>query len=101
CHLRAQNIGLRSRDLLRLTGTTVKVVQQCSGTDGTWGLRSRNESVAVPMAQRLGAEIERAAGEAIAGDCHLANTAIREQTGRVPLHPIQLVARAYGIAEEP
>jgi hypothetical protein len=36
----------------------------------------------------------------VTGDCHLANTAINEQTGREPLHPLQLVARAYGIPEE-
>ena len=36
----------------------------------------------------------------IAGDCHLANTAITEQTGEAPLHPLQLIARAYGISEE-
>ena len=34
------------------------------------------------------------------GDCHLANTAITEQTGRVPSHPIQVIARAYGITAE-
>ena len=38
--------------------------------------------------------------EVVAGDCHLANTAITEQTGRVPIHPIQVVARAYGIPTE-
>ena len=38
----------------------------------------------------------------MAGDCHLANTAITEQTGRMPQHPLQVVARAYGIpAEQP
>ena len=36
----------------------------------------------------------------MAGDCHLANGAITEQTGRVPFHPLQVMARAYGIAEE-
>jgi len=36
----------------------------------------------------------------VAGDCHLANTAINEQTGEEPLHPLQLIARAYGIPEE-
>jgi hypothetical protein len=36
----------------------------------------------------------------VTGDCHLANGAINEQTGRVSLHPISLVARAYGIPEE-
>ena len=38
----------------------------------------------------------------MAGDCHLANTAITELTGRIPQHPLQIVARAYGIpAEQP
>jgi glycerol-3-phosphate dehydrogenase subunit C len=100
CHLRAQDIGLTSRDLMSLTGVTVRLVQQCSGIDGTWGFRAENEAISIPIARRLGAEIERAGGDVVAGDCHLANTAITEQTGRVPLHPIQLVARAYGIPEQ-
>jgi Fe-S oxidoreductase len=100
CHLRAQNIGFKSRDLMKLTGTKVKIVQQCSGIDGMWGLRAGNEQYSVPIAEKLADEIRRADGERIAGDCHLANTAITEQTGDVPVHPIQIVARAYGIPEE-
>jgi Fe-S oxidoreductase len=100
CHLRAQNIGLKSRDLLKLTGARVKVVQQCSGIDGMWGLRAENAELSIPIAKKLGEEIDRAEGEVVSGDCHLANTAITEQTGRVPLHPIQVVARAYGIPGE-
>jgi glycerol-3-phosphate dehydrogenase subunit C len=100
CHLRAQNAGLRSRDLLKLTGAKVALVQQCSGIDGMWGLRAENESVAIPVAAELGAQITRAAGDVVAGDCHLANTAITEQTGVTPLHPLQLIARAYGIADD-
>ncbi|MEZ5295986.1 MAG: hypothetical protein R2697_06860 [Ilumatobacteraceae bacterium] len=37
---------------------------------------------------------------AICSDCSLANTAIAEQTGTRPSHPISLVARAYGIEAE-
>jgi glycerol-3-phosphate dehydrogenase subunit C len=101
CHLKAQNIGLKSRDLMKLTGAKVKLVQQCSGIDGMWGLRAENAGISVPIAAKLGAEIERAGGDVVTGDCHLANTAIAEQTGRQPLHPLQLIARAYGIAPEP
>ena len=101
CHLKAQNIGLKSRDLLKLTGTKVTVVQQCSGIDGTWGLRAENSEISVPIAKKLADQIRKADGEVIAGDCHLANTAITEQTGRQPLHPLQVIARAYGISEEP
>jgi Fe-S oxidoreductase len=100
CHLRAQNIGLKSRDLMKLTGAKIKLVQQCSGIDGMWGLRAENAELSVPIAKKLAAEINRADGEIVAGDCHLANTAITEQTGRVPSHPIQVLARAYGIAAE-
>jgi len=100
CHLKAQNIGLKSRDLIKLTGARVTLVQQCSGIDGTWGLRAENAAISVQMAEGLADQIRRAVGEVIAGDCHLANTAIIEQTGREPVHPLQLIARAYGISEE-
>ena len=101
CHLKAQNIGLKSRDLIKLTGAKVKLVQQCSGIDGMWGLRTENTDISIPIASKLGDEIRKANGDVVAGDCHLANTAITEQTGTAPLHPLQLVARAYGIAPEP
>ena len=100
CHLRAQNIGLKSRDLIKLTGAKVTLVQQCSGIDGMWGLRAENAEISVPIAKNLAEQIRSANGEVIAGDCHLANTAITEQTGEEPMHPIQLIARAYGISEE-
>jgi Fe-S oxidoreductase len=66
-----------------------------------WGLRAENTGISVPIAQKLAEQITKANGEVVAGDCHLANTAITEQTGRRPLHPLQLIARAYGIPEEP
>jgi Fe-S oxidoreductase len=100
CHLRAQHIGLKSRDLMKLTGARVSLVQECSGVDGLWGLRAENADRSLPHARKLGAAIERAEAEVVAGDCQLANGAIVEQTGRVPLHPLQVVARAYGIPEE-
>jgi Fe-S oxidoreductase len=100
CHLRAQNIGLKSRDLLKLTGSKIKLVQTCSGIDGMWGLRAENAELSMPIAKKLADEINAAEGDEVAGDCHLANTAITEQTGKTPSHPLQLLARAYGIPAE-
>jgi Fe-S oxidoreductase len=54
----------------------------------------------MPIAKKLGKMIEDAQGEVVTGDCHLANTAINEQTGNQPVHPLQVMARAYGIPEE-
>ena len=100
CHLRAQNIGFKSRDLMKLTGAKIKVIQQCSGIDGMWGLRAENAELSVPIAVKLADAIRSADGDVVAGDCHLANTAINEQTGNAPVHPLQVVARAYGIDPE-
>ena len=99
CHLKAQNIGLRSRDLMKLTGAKIKLVDQCSGIDGMWGLKAGNEQYSVPIAEKLGEKIKAAGSEVVAGDCHLANTAIDEQTNAGAQHPLNIVARAYGIPE--
>ncbi|HYN32424.1 MAG TPA: heterodisulfide reductase-related iron-sulfur binding cluster, partial [Ilumatobacteraceae bacterium] len=100
CHLRALNISLPSGDLMRLTGAKVELVEQCSGNDAMWGFRAGNEDIAIPIAKKLGEQITMVGGDAVAGDCHLANTAIVERTGREARHPLQIIARAYGIAEE-
>ncbi|NBQ99454.1 MAG: Fe-S oxidoreductase, partial [Actinobacteria bacterium] len=99
CHLKAQNIGLRSRDLMKLTGAKIKLIDQCSGIDGMWGLKAGNEEYSVPLAVKLGEKVTAAGSEAVVGDCHLANTAIDEQTGAGAVHPLNIVARAYGIPE--
>ena len=40
CHLRVQNIGLKTKELLELIpGTNVKTIERCSGHDGTWELK--------------------------------------------------------------
>ena len=46
-----------------------------------WGLRAENEEISIPIAKKLGDQIDKADGDVVAGDCNLANTAIAEQTG--------------------
>jgi glycerol-3-phosphate dehydrogenase subunit C len=97
CHLQAQNAGLRSRDLLKTAGVKCSIVQRCSGIDGTWGYRTENYELARLVARPLGREIEAAGNETVCGDCHLANGSILQETGTQPVHPMQLMARAYGV----
>lgn len=100
CHLRAQNVGLKSRDLMKITGTKVTVVAQCSGIDGTWGYRAENYEIARGVASKLKRDIDKAGNDVVAGDCSLANGGILEETGKKPVHPLSFVARAYGIPED-
>lgn len=99
CHSRAQQMGPRSRDLMALTGAEVTVVERCSAIDGTWGLRAENLEMAHRIAKPLMDAVAAAGTRLVAGDCHLANTAIREATGAVPVHPVQVLARAYGVED--
>lgn len=89
---------------MHLTGAAIELVQQCSGVDGTWGLRAENDHISIPIARALAERITAAGsgrpGNVVTGDCSLANTAIVEQTGMTPVHPIQVIARAYGIPED-
>ncbi|MCU0269057.1 MAG: heterodisulfide reductase-related iron-sulfur binding cluster [Acidimicrobiales bacterium] len=101
CHLRAQEVGLKSRDLMKLTGTKVTVVAECSGIDGAWGLKEQNVEMSRKVARKLMNELDKAGNDVVTGDCSLANGAILEERGAKPQHPISFVARAYGIPEEP
>ncbi|HUY07478.1 MAG TPA: heterodisulfide reductase-related iron-sulfur binding cluster [Acidimicrobiales bacterium] len=98
CHLQAQNIGFKSRDLMALTGAAVTVIDRCSGIDGSWGYRKENYELARKVARPLARAVNGANADVVCGDCHLANTSILQETGLKPEHPIGLVARAYGIA---
>ncbi|MHB1599944.1 MAG: heterodisulfide reductase-related iron-sulfur binding cluster [Acidimicrobiales bacterium] len=98
CHLRAQNVGFKGRDLMALTGAKVALVERCSGIDGAWGYRSENYDLARKVARPLARETVAAGADVVCGDCHLANMAIQQETGLTPVHPLQLVARAYGIS---
>src|SRR5204862_6240471 len=95
CHYRAQQIGPKSRDLMALTGAKVAMVERCSAIDGTWGLRAENVELARRVARPLMERVRESEEELIAGDCQLANVAIEEGAERRPVHPLQVLARAY------
>ena len=100
CHLQAQSIGLKSRDLLKLMGSKVTVVAKCSGIDGTWGYRAKNYEMAKKVAQGLTSAIKKAPQGMVVGDCGLANYAITEELSLPVVHPMIVIAKAYGIQSQ-
>jgi Fe-S oxidoreductase len=93
-------VGLKSRDVLKLTGAKVTVVAECSAIDGTWGYREQNYEISRKVAKKMATAIDKADDEVVAGDCHLANGGIVQETGRTPVHPLQVLAAAYELPEE-
>jgi len=96
CHLKAQNIGFRSKQILGLVSDDVVMVDACSGVDGTWGMKARNYDASLAICASLMEAIENARPERVATDCPLAALRIQERTGREAVHPIVLLHEAYG-----
>src|SRR5262245_18545535 len=59
CHLRAQNIGYKTRDVLQLIpGTEVTVVDMCTAMDGTWGMKKEYFPVSLEYARKAVKEMD-------------------------------------------
>jgi Fe-S oxidoreductase len=98
CHLRAQNIGFRSRDLLKLAADEVILVDACSGVDGTWGMQARFHRESMKVAQGMLERLEATDADWVSTDCPLAGLRIKEGLGIEAIHPVVLLNRAYAEA---
>jgi len=98
CHLKVQNIGYRSRDLLTLTGAAVTMVERCSGHDGTWAMRAEFFEESMKVGSKLFAALTEVNADVLASDCPLAALQIEQGTGKKVLHPIEVLRDAYGLA---
>ncbi|RMG45685.1 MAG: hypothetical protein D6718_06735 [Acidobacteria bacterium] len=96
CHLRAQNIGFKGRDLLRrIPGVTPRLVAECCGHDGTWSMKKRNFSASLEVGEKAFTRMRSAGAEVWVSDCPLAALQFEQACGRQVLHPVEVLARAY------
>ncbi|NGZ01730.1 MAG: Fe-S oxidoreductase [Nitrospira sp. WS238] len=104
CHLRDQNIGFKSKELMECAGAQVEVIEQCSGHDGAWSAKTEFFPLSMKIAGKAVRAIEQAQPDLIASDCPLAGLQLNQAgaSGRAPgrtvLHPIQVVRNAYGLS---
>lgn len=100
CHLRVQNIGLKTRDVLRLVPeTTVDVIERCSGHDGTYAVKEEFRAASVKIAQPVAQRVERNTPDYFSSDCPMAGHQIESvlKSGAAPTPPMKLLRMAYGI----
>jgi len=101
CHLRAQNMGYKTRDVLQLIpDTRVTVVEKCTAMDGTWAMKKEFYPISLQFAGKAAAEMERAEPDTFATDCSMAALQIEQVRGVKPAHPATLLREAYGLPEE-
>jgi len=100
CHLKVQDIGFKSRDLLQLLpGSKVVTVERCTGHDGTWSMRAEYFPLSMKVGKPVFDAVQLENPDRVATDCPLAGVQVRQGTGRVAKHPIQIVAEAYGLKD--
>jgi glycerol-3-phosphate dehydrogenase subunit C len=106
CHLRVQNIGLKTRDVLRLVpDTTVEVIERCSGHNGTYAVKKEYRAISVKIGRPVMSKVQAANPDHYSSDCPMAGHQIQSglttgEDGAAPRaaeHPLTLIRKAYGI----
>lgn len=100
CHLRVQNIGMKTRDLLRLIpDTEVDAIERCSGHDGTYAVKKEFHETSMKIARPVVNKVKQADADHYSSDCPMAADQIATglDDGSKPEHPLSLLRQAYGI----
>ena len=100
CHLRVQNIGLKTRDVLRLVpDTTIEVIERCSGHNGTYAIKSRFRDASMKIGAPVFQRVANSGADYYSSDCPMAGHQIESGLGSkaAPVHPLALLRIAYGI----
>jgi len=101
CHLRVQNLGLKTRDVLKLVpGTEIEPIERCSGHNGTYGVKKEYRETSMKIGRPVFGKVKNAAPDYYASDCPMAGHQIESGLGadpKPPTHPLKLLRIAYGI----
>ncbi len=100
CHLRVQNIGIKTRDILNLVPDTEVVAQErCSGHDGTYAVKKETREKSLKIARPVVRKVDAGDPAHFASDCPMAATHIANLSEKVDkaTHPMTLLRMAYGL----
>jgi len=102
CHARAQNMGIKARDMLKLIpNIKIDIVERCAGHGGTFGVMKDTHNLALKVGRPTAKQIKNKNNKYMASDCPLAGKHLKqmEQDTKISndeaLHPIELLAKAY------
>lgn len=107
CHARAQNMGAKGAEMLRLIPKTrVAIVERCSGHGGSWGIMKGNYETALKVGKTAAKNVLKSNAPFVASECPLAAEHILQGIEKqdpeaaakiTATHPIELIAKAYGL----
>ena len=99
CHLRALGVGTPGLDLIRtIPGLEVEFIDRgCSGIAGTFGLSRRNFRNSLRAGRGLRSRLKDPDIELGATECGACRMQMEQGSTKRTLHPIKLLAMAYGM----
>ena len=106
CHARAQNMGPKAVDMLKLIPEAdVEMIERCSGHGGSWGVMKDNFDTAIKVGRPVARTALKGAKPYVASECPLAAEHILQGMEKLDdaatpprsYHPIELFAMAYDI----
>ena len=104
CHARAQNMGIKARDMLKLIpNVKIDVVERCAGHGGTFGVMKQTYNHALKVGRPTARQIKNKNNKYMASDCPLAGKHLKQLEADTnissdeALHPIELLAKAYNL----
>jgi FAD/FMN-containing dehydrogenase/Fe-S oxidoreductase len=102
CHLKALAIGSPGENLLRLIpGLSVSRVERgCSGMAGTYGLRRKNYRNSLRAGWGLISAVRDMGLQAGTTECSACKIQMEQGTTKPTIHPLKLLALAYGMLPE-
>ncbi len=96
CHLRAQAVGFKGRDLLRrIPGVQPETTMECCGHDGTYAMTVEGYETSVRIGKKAFDGMAEADAEVWVTDCPLAAMQFGQHADRRAMHPMTVLARAY------
>ncbi|HZF15816.1 MAG TPA: heterodisulfide reductase-related iron-sulfur binding cluster [Steroidobacteraceae bacterium] len=100
CHLRVQNMGLKTRDVLALIpGTQVEPIERCSGHNGTYAVKKEYRAASMKIGRPVMQKVDSSGADHYSSDCPMAGHQLESglTQARAPEHPLALLRQAYGI----
>ena len=101
CHLRVQNMGQKTRELLEMVpATKVTTIERCAAHDGTWGVKAEYFEGSMKIGRPVFRQMAEANPDYISSDCAIAGRHILQGVGNTTArkeHPITLIRIAYGL----
>jgi Fe-S oxidoreductase len=102
CHLRALGVGAPAENLLRLVpGLRVNRLEKgCSGIAGMWGISRNNYRASLRAGLDLMSTVRDGPFQIGSTECSTCKMQMEHGTTRPTVHPIKLLALAYGLMPE-